>query len=1126
MLWTGWLALVAAGPPAPADTGGASVEMETLWAIGAPGPVAGEFALGLDDFHLYPSRFPSGPLFVVGRANSAHDWAPVQPGPRDAWAGSRQHTFTVRFGLDETNAGAACRLIIDLADAHLRTPPKLGIRVNEFVREFQTSSGSANAVELRPPGGHPQRIVVDVPGSALRRGDNTLTITTLTGAWLVYDRVVWEAPAGTEASTVRPATGILSVRNRPVILRRPDGSLHQVARVFVEHAGDAAQAMVGLEASQAASRSLVPGRQHVDVPVPLVDATTPATVTVRIGDRTVAEQRFDLEPVRPWVVYLLHHTHLDIGYTHVQSEVETLQWRHLEQAVELARATADYPQDARFRWNPEGLWAVESYLDQASPAQCARLMDAVKQGTIGLDALYGNELTGLCRPEELFWLTASARRLSQEHGLVIDSAMISDVPGLTWGLVPALAHAGVKYLSVAPNRGHRIGYALREWGDKPFYWESPSGDEKLLCWTAGKGYSWFHGAWRGADTFTYDDVPTALNGAKILSYLDELDQGGYPYDLVQLRYNIGSDNGPPDPGLSDFVREWNQQHISPRLVITTTREMCQALEARYGDELPVVSGDFTPYWEDGAASSARETAMNRKAAERLVQAAVLWTLLDPARYPADSFREAWRNVLLYDEHTWGSWNSISEPDAEFTRRQWATKQGFAREASRSAEALLERACASVTSGADLVDALLVFNTCSWPRRDVVVLPSDWNLAGTHVRDESGRPMPAQRLRTGGLAFLADDLPPLGAARFTLHEDGPDLPGDVVAEATRLANDRLEVVVDETTGGIRSLRHPAVPQDLVDMASGLSLNEYLYVAGRRPNDPQRNGPVRIEVMENGPLVGTLRIEAEAPGCRNLVREIRLLAGHDRLDIVNYVDKERVLDPEGVHFAFPLRVPQGEVRLDVAWGMVRPELDQLPGACRNYYTVQRWADVSNDDHGVTLATIDAPLVEIGAIRADPIAVGWVERLEPSTTLYSYVMNNYWETNYLAGQEGPTTFRYALRPHGPFDAAAAWRFGVERSQPLIPVPVGTATPVPTPPLRVGSRDVVVTSLRPSADGEALMVRLFNPSEQPRAATLAWRDEPASVWISSPLEDRILPGPDRLELPAWGIVTPRCDR
>ena len=65
-------------------------------------------------------------------------------------------------------------------------------------------------------------------------------------------------------------------------------------------------------------------------------------------------------------------------------------------------------------------------------------------------------------------------------------------------------------------------------------------------------------------------------------------------------------------------------------------------------------GDFTPYWEDGAGSSAHETAINRNAAERLVQAETLLAMLNPAKYPAEQFADAWRNVLLYDEHTWGA----------------------------------------------------------------------------------------------------------------------------------------------------------------------------------------------------------------------------------------------------------------------------------------------------------------------------------------------------------------------------------------------------------------------------------------------------------------------------------------
>ena len=73
------------------------------------------------------------------------------------------------------------------------------------------------------------------------------------------------------------------------------------------------------------------------------------------------------EPVRKWVVYLLPHSHVDIGYTDIQPEVERVHWRHLDQALELCRKTADYPPGARFKWNVEVIWPTDSYLRQASP---------------------------------------------------------------------------------------------------------------------------------------------------------------------------------------------------------------------------------------------------------------------------------------------------------------------------------------------------------------------------------------------------------------------------------------------------------------------------------------------------------------------------------------------------------------------------------------------------------------------------------------------------------------------------------------------------------------------------------------------------------------------------------------
>ena len=73
---------------------------------------------------------------------------------------------------------------------------------------------------------------------------------------------------------------------------------------------------------------------------------------------------------------------------------------------------------------------------------------------------------------------------------------------------------------------------------------------------------------------------------------------------MQVRHCLG-DNGAPDVNFPDRVKQWNETYAYPKLVIATTDEMFRDFEQRYGDQLPTAQGDFTPYWEDGAASGAR-----------------------------------------------------------------------------------------------------------------------------------------------------------------------------------------------------------------------------------------------------------------------------------------------------------------------------------------------------------------------------------------------------------------------------------------------------------------------------------------------------------------------------------------
>jgi hypothetical protein len=201
-----------------------------------------------------------------------------------------------------------------------------------------------------------------------------------------------------------------------------------------------------------------------------VVSQTPLRVNLQGAGQALAHADIMLRPVREWKIYLLPHSHVDIGYTALQADVEKKQNANIETGIRLAQATGDYPEGARFKWNVEVLWPVENYLRDASPEKRAEFIAAVRAGQIGLDAFYGNTLTGLCRPEELLNLMGYATRLSELCGVPIRSAMISDVPGYTWSTVSAMAQAGVKYFSFAPNYFDRMGGTMKEWQNRPCWW--------------------------------------------------------------------------------------------------------------------------------------------------------------------------------------------------------------------------------------------------------------------------------------------------------------------------------------------------------------------------------------------------------------------------------------------------------------------------------------------------------------------------------------------------------------------------------------------------------------------------------------------------------------------------------
>jgi hypothetical protein len=908
-----------------------------------------------------------------------------------------------------------------------------------------------------------------------------------------------------------PPTRINAVHAAPVWINDSGQSVQPVT-VSIRHAGGPVEGTFFFGKFDAGQFTLTNGEQTVALKLPTNDKARTEALKWKVAGRTVASTNFTLTPPRVREIWILPHSHVDIGYTDRQARVVQVQVSNLLTGMELARTTAGNPPGARFKWNVEAGWTVDNFLRQATSAQRDQFIQAAQNGQVDVDALYANLLTGLCQPEELAQSLALGARLAGVTGTPAISAIICDVPGYTWGIVPMFAQAGVKYFAMGPNVCARIG-TIHVWNDRPFYWKSQSGKDRVLCWMVD--YYHHNGSLE----------PQALELA------GRLNKENFPYDMAYMLWvgqwpNGGVDNAPPDAKLPEKVLAWNAKYAAPKLVIGLQREFFAEFENRHGRKVPEFGGDLTPYWEDGAGSSARETAMNRASASRLSQASALFAMRDPHSYSAPCFNQAWKSAMLYSEHTWGAWCSISKPDDAQTVDQWTVKQNFATSADTQSRALLASALPQHHGATSALD---VYNTTQWQRSGLVTLP-----AGSFgcVSDENSAEIPCQRLSSGDEVFLAQNVPSFGAKRYRLGPAPQALESDARAHDNLLETRNLRVEIDPVTGAIRSLRLAGLKHEFVDAKAAVGLNDFRYVQGTNTPAAKVNGPVTISVLENGPVVAALRIESDAPGCNHLTRDIRVVAGLDEVELIDRVDRKTVREKDAVRFGFGFNIPGGTIRMETPWAVVRPNIDQLPGACHNWFTVQRWVDISGSDFGIGWAPLDAPLMEIGEMTANLLGESlppqdWLTKTADSHTIYSWAQNNHWFTNYKIDQPGVTTFRYILRPHtGGYSPSESARFGLESARPLIAAAVDPALAPVQSLVDISPANVVAETVKMSEDGKALILRLFNVSSEASEIKLTWGSvKPISLWQTDLAENFGKKAVPPIQIPGYGVLSLRAE-
>ena len=346
---------------------------------------------------------------------------------------------------------------------------------------------------------------------------------------------------------------------------------------------------------------------HVLLPTNVgVKQESQVTLTLRQGSK-ILKKVFTVPALRHWTVYLYPHSHVDIGYTNTQANVEILHKRNIDEGIKLGEATKDYHAGARSRWNPEVTWPLERYWQTAKPEQKDRVVKAIQSGYLCIDASYLNLNTSICNDEELFQVFRFSREMQKLTGVPMDAFQQMDIPGMSWGLVPVMAQQGIRYIMAWPN-SCRAGNAHGGIDGLPFWWVGPDGKSKILFFQPG-GYANSGSASKGGATGrpwfgqrNTDKIPAVIKtGSTNINFTDKLvglENAKYPYNFMALSWTLW-DNSPVDADIPDAVKAWNDEYVYPHIVIAGGHEIMQMIEKDYGDRLPVVKGDFTEYWTDG-----------------------------------------------------------------------------------------------------------------------------------------------------------------------------------------------------------------------------------------------------------------------------------------------------------------------------------------------------------------------------------------------------------------------------------------------------------------------------------------------------------------------------------------------
>ncbi len=900
----------------------------------------------------------------------------------------------------------------------------------------------------------------------------------------------------------------VSVRSTSLVMRSVDGDRQVcVAEINIPVEG-ACTLEVAIPGKPLIKMAEPPLKQKITFTVPVLDIETPVTMRIRQSGKIISESKSTIKPPKKWTVYDVQVSHHDLGYAdyyHMMRR-DVREWG-IELALENCRLTDSWPKESRFHWTVETSEPMTGFLQYQPDSVIAELTRRIKEGRIELGGLHNSVSTEHMSYEVL------ARAFYTPNRYIVDwmgippskTALDTDVVGFVRSLPLYTKEADIPYFMMGINS--TVVAFDQAYRDAAYYWKAQDNDPKMTLFKTWPYYS--------------PDRLVAYNSAEISALLDRYEsRTDYPYGCILSEDSY--DFGLPEMTNVEKIKSWNAKYSNPVLVSSTMSMFFDDMVSQKNlKEFTVYDKDAPNAWADedladaSLESDARYLGYRIPAVEKL---AAMVTVTNGGKYPWSDLYQAYNRLLMYHEHTDGAYAegpiyvppSLKDSTAA-NANYYEVEQGMHRSLVSESREYLESAEKEafgslkklISTGKETT--LAVYNPLNYVRTDVVTFNAPGGEGGWQLYDNTtGRAVACQKWPDGTLMFVATDVPQSGYKTYSFRPDPKAFPiaAQPMAGDGILENKYYRLVFDPKTGGIKSITDKELGRELIDQTAPSSFNEYLYQrfeTTRHSVAPVSYTPQKAELKGfRGNLASMMVSTVKAVGCELITQKVILYNNIKRVDFLLNINKSpsgrslndfrqgNAKNKEALFYCLPFSVPDFTIHHELPGAVVQPITDQFNGSATDYYGIQHFTDLSNKNFGITLATVDAPLVEYGRPRAaewgKPDGYEHIMKKSENSRVYLYLLNNMFFTNIRMSQPGPMSFRWSVRSHaGNWKTGGASRFGWETSHPLeaLMLPAGNPGKLPASRysfLSIDRENITCTTIKPAeANGTGIICRFF---------------------------------------------------